>query len=396
MEMLPPNEKHGAVMWLLSVLVDQRQDRLEPDGIVGVLPGHYGFDEVTAALGRIPGNFFTGEDRGRREIRFAPQDAFVYASLADMLRRRSSAMSKVPDRFTLRDLDYEHGVTQNIPLRVRWYFQAVDLWNGLSTIASYRSGGDTLHFIVAHNKEVSVSLNYTSDELEHLPSLQMFTGEVVNSDLHKQEKWTICRSGMVEQFGAKRSVTFGKLIGGFESLMIYFRESYALFLADFSTAKVRREVEKQNLDDALRLNKTLAEIQNQLLALPAATLVVGATVDPTSVPKNVAVLVGVAIFVVMMWLLIGNQKNSVEAIGREVALRRDLLNAQPKDVSDQYADAFKVLESRARAQLRVLALIRGLVLLVFLLTVYLAVDAISAGSISSFWSNLAVGNCCAK
>ncbi|MBO9741428.1 hypothetical protein J7432_21060 [Xanthomonas axonopodis pv. begoniae] len=186
-------------------------------------------------------------------------------------------------------------------------------------------------------------------------------------------------------------MSFGELVKGFEQLMMYIRQSYALFLADFSTAKVRREVEKQNLDDALRLNKTLAEIQNQLLALPAALLVAGATVDSSITSKNVAVLVGMAIFVVLMWLLIGNRNNSVEAIGDEIKLRRELLEAQPKGIADQYKCAFDLLKNRVQTQLRVLLLVKSLVVVVFLLTAYMAVDALAGGSISDYWHGIYSG-----
>ncbi|QWN07004.1 hypothetical protein [Xanthomonas citri] len=367
-------------------------DPLEASVTVGVLPRDYGFDEVTEALQRIPGDFFAGSNSGTREIRFVPQDAFVYDSLADMLRRRTSALGQVPEKFALRDSEYKHGVTLHPPPSVNRYFEAVDLWKALREVASYKTGDQTLHFVAGHDKEACISLQYDVDDLILMPSLQSFIHDIARTELHRQEKLTIARAGIVEQFSRASCVSFGELVKGFEQLMMYIRQSYALFLADFSTAKVRREVEKQNLDDALRLNKTLAEIQNQLLALPAALLVAGATVDSSSASKNVAVLIGMAIFVVLMWLLIENQNNSVEAIGDEIKLRRELLEAQPKGIADQYKYAFDVLKKRVKTQLNVLFLVKSLVVVVFLLTAYMAVDALAGGSISNYWYGVYSGS----
>lgn len=388
MHRIPPTNRHDAALWLLEVLEGIRSDPLDATVTVGVLPRDYGFDEVTEALQDIPGPFYSGSNRVNREIRFVPEDAFVYDSLADMLRRRTSALGQVPAKFALRDSDYKHGVTLDPPISVKRYFEAVDLWKALREVASYKTGEQTFHFVAGHDKEACISLKYDADDLMLMPSLQSFINDIATTDLHRQEKLTIARAGIVEQFGRESCVSLGELIKGFEQLMMYIRQSYALFLADFSTAKVRREVEKQNLDDTLRLNKTLSEIQNQLLALPAALLVAGATVDSSSVSKNIAVLVGMAIFVVLMWLLIGNQNNSVEAIGDEIKLRRELLEAQPKGIADQYKCAFNSLRKRVKTQLNVLLLVKSLVVVVFLLTAYMAVDALASGSISAHWYGL--------
>src|SRR3546814_1746328 len=56
------------------------------------------------------------------------------------------------------------------------------------------------------------------------------------------------------------------------------KRSLSMYMAEFSVKKVTAEVERQNLEDTLSLNKTLSDIQNQLLALPAAILLAGATI----------------------------------------------------------------------------------------------------------------------
>lgn len=386
MDRIPPANRHDAALWLLSVLEGQHQDQLEPGVTVGVLPRDYGFEEVTGVLDGILGTaLVVGTNRDRRQIRFVPQDAFVYASLDDMLRRRSSALGQVPEKFTLRDTGYQHGVTQDIPPSVKSYFEAVDLWKALKDIASYKTADDKLHFVVGHDKDASVTLRYGVEDLIQMPSLHAFIRDIAGNELHRQEKLAIARAGIVEQFGRNSRTGLGEVIRGFEHLMMYIRQSYALFLAEFSTAKVRREVEKQNLDDALRLNKTLSDIQNQLLAVPAALLVAGATVDASSATRNIAVLVGMAVFFVLMWLLIGNQTNSVEAIGDEIRLRRELLEAQPQGIAEQYKGALDTLKTRVRTQLDVLVLIRWVAVLVFLLSAGMAADALTGGVLSDYW-----------
>ncbi|MCC4593941.1 hypothetical protein LL974_22700, partial [Xanthomonas campestris pv. cannae] len=154
---------------MLEVLEGIRSDPLDATVTVGVLPRDYGFDEVTEALQDIPGPFYSGSNRVNREIRFVPEDAFVYDSLADMLRRRTSALGQVPAKFALRDSDYKHGVTLDPPISVKRYFEAVDLWKALREVASYKTGEQTFHFVAGHDKEACISLKYDADDLMLMP-----------------------------------------------------------------------------------------------------------------------------------------------------------------------------------------------------------------------------------
>ncbi|MCC4593905.1 hypothetical protein LL974_22510, partial [Xanthomonas campestris pv. cannae] len=72
----------------------------------------------------------------------------------------------------------------------------------------------------------------------------------------------------------------------------------------------------------------------------------------------------------------------------EIKLRRELLEAQPKGIADQYKCAFNSLRKRVKTQLNVLLLVKSLVVVVFLLTAYMAVDALASGSISAHWYGL--------
>jgi len=383
MDRIPPKNKHDAVLWLLDVLESQREDPLQVEVVIGLLPGDYGFEEVVEALDEIDGRFFVDSNKAARSISFVPHDAFVYRSLADMLERRRSSLYQVPGKFTILEPHYEHGVSDDVPPQIKNYLSAVKLWRVLEGISSYKSDGHNLNFIVGHGQVVCVTPRYATSDLIEIPSLQGFVEGVAESDLHKQEKIAIIKSGLVEKFGGGVCVEFSSLIERFEALMIYFRESYALYLAEFSTAKFRREVEKQNLDDTLRLNKTLSEIQNQLLAVPAALLVAGATVDPKSASKNLAIIFGMMVFSLFMFILVGNQRNSVSAIGSEVALRKGLLDTQPNGIASQYEDSFGALSARVEMQLKVLSMIRCLVMVVLAFTALIAVNALFDGIIFS-------------
>ena len=84
---------------------------------------------------------------------------------------------------------------------------------------------------------------------------------------------------------------------------------------------------------------------------------------------------GVSIFVWIMWKLIRNQVNSVTAIEEEIHLRRNKVKEQPADISEKLLPRFSKLGERVKHQRAVLNGVRGAVLLVWIITTLIVVDA---------------------
>ena len=155
----------------------------------------------------------------------------------------------------------------------------------------------------------------------------------------------------------------------FEDFAERVRSAYTLYTTDFSFEKLRSEGDKQNLEDMLRLNKTFSDIQNQLLAIPAAMLLVGANVKANDLAANISTVVGISIFAWIMWQLVFNQVNSVTAINNEIHLRRDKVKEQPAEISKRLLESFSALSERVKRQQAVLKGIRIAVLFVWAITV---------------------------
>lgn len=187
------------------------------------------------------------------------------------------------------------------------------------------------------------------------------------------------RIGQVREYG-------GKIIDDFVDRV---KASYSLYTADFSFEKLRSEVDKQNVDDTLRLNKTLSDIQNQLLALPAALMLAGAGVKDTVWSTNLSIWIGVTVFIWVMHQLVKNQQSSIASIDQEILLRVEKVKEQPADVSCRVLPRFQSLQDRVVSQKAVLRQIRRAVLLVWLVATVIVVNAqwpgFVVGQLSEAW-----------
>lgn len=380
-----PDNPHDAALWLLCNLQGIAPSPLDAEILEGRLPPEHDFGAVVEALTQLEGGLFQASIEQSRVVRFSPERAAVYDSLASMLSAQKGNLTGIPQKFFLRDLRYSYdGNRELAPPCVQAYLDVVFLCSALKALSDYSSsGGRRLNFVVRPDAKFRISIDYTVKDLHALEGISAFVRDFIHSEFHEQEKRDIARDGLAELVRGRSELALPELIQGFGVYVRNARASYALLLAKFSSASVQKEIDKQNLEDALRLNKTFSEIQNQLLALPAALLVAGAAIESGAAFKNVSIMVGISIFAVLMWMLVRNQKNSVKAIGTELAVRRRILDAQPDAIADHYKDAFSDLHQRTESQLKALNVVLWLVSVVFSLVLFAVLDSLLAGELSA-------------
>lgn len=384
MSHLIPDDPQGAAIWLLEVLDNIQPSELYAGLRQGYLPGGHDFSGVIAGLDAVAPALVHSSDANQRRVTFATEDVGVYESLGKLLHASVSHRRKVPSKFILLNSGYRYsGDPAGAPPEVRKYFDMIHLVNILCRLCDYDSAaGKFVNFVVRPDAKFRVELNFSEGELIEIPGIGAFTNSFLESEFHAEEKRDIVRDCLADVAKGVSSLSLAAVALAFEVVMKNARASYALLLSKFSASSVQKDVDKQNLEDTLRLNKTFSEIQNQLLALPAAILVAGAAFETGKVYKNSAVFVGVAIFVVLMVMLIRNQRNSVAAISAEIGIRKKNLNGQPDSVAQMYLPAFDALERRAGAQLRTLVVVMILSFIVFAFAAYAALDSALSGDMS--------------
>lgn len=382
-----PENPHDMALWLLTQL--ENVQHVGGGGWQGFLPSTLDFRDVVSHLDKIGGGLAGLSDEDARSIEFYPETVKVYQSFSDFLSHPSN-LKAVPDRFTIREFGYTHGDKSNfeVPDQVAKYQVAAKLCELLPRVADHSANnGMSQHFIKSHDAKVEVKLEYQPADLVPLPSLELFASEFVNSSHHKDQKLNIVRSALLDLFKGKKVVTVGDMLPRFEEFMANVHSSYVMFTADFSYEKIRMEVEKQNLEDTLRLNKTVSDIQNQLLALPAALVLAGAGIQKDETFKNVAIWIGVCIFAWLMRALVSNQEHSVKAIENEICLRQQKLADQPDAVSNRFADAFSALGTRVADQKEVLRGIRWAVAMIWIVVTVMIVMAFFPSLPEYFWTH---------
>lgn len=366
-----PTSAHDWALWLFEHL-----EGVEFAGTnwQGRLPADLDFDATVEA---IPQSLRGLTDSRERTIEFHPESGHVYPNMVALVQ--GPRQRAVPAEFTVRELGYTHGKTQPVPQPVRNYLDTVKLWQLLKSFADYEVN-QSVAFIKSYESKVEVRPEYGASELVPLPGLTEFGATFFEADHHRDEKRNIVRAALLEVCKGQLVVRLADLLPKLGDLIDRVKASYTLYTADFSFEKLRSEVDSKNVEDMLRLNKTLADIQNQLLALPAALLIAGAGVKPNSLAVNLTIWFGVTVFAWVMQKLVVNQQHSVAVIKQEVQLRIDKVAAQPEDIASRVLPLFADLRSRLGHQGKTLKKVGCAVWVVWL--------AVTAVAINAQWPNL--------
>ena len=360
-----PTTPHDWTLWLFEQLegVSELGEVCE-----GTLPAAFDFDVI---VGSIPNQLLGMTDATRRVIEFSPAAGNNFASLTQLVS--GPRLLGVVPVFTVRELKYTH-VSGEPPQAILNYLAAVKLWGLLKAMADHTTEGAAF-FIKAFDAKIEIRPEYCADDLTPLPGLDEFEADFVGSSHHNDQKRNSVRTTLLEMFKGKAVIKLSDVLCRWSDLAGGVRSSYALFTADFSVERLRIEVEEQNLDDMLRLNKTISDIQNQLLALPAALILAGAGVKAGQWSVNVPIFVGMSVFVWMLFQLIRNQRFSVDAIEQEIGQRKLTVASQPPEIAERVLPFFKDLGIRVESQKAMLRRISQIIGFVGLIALAVIVHA---------------------
>jgi hypothetical protein len=180
--------------------------------------------------------------------------------------------------------------------------------------------------------------------------------EAFGNDTHREQKLAILSKSLRTLCSAvKPNERFGVLLSHLIDLQKSFSEGYRLFVADFSYEKIVDQLETAKLEEIGKIHKTFSDIQNQILGIPVATIVVATQMKKADQLGyefwvNTAVLAGCWVFVVLSLLILKNQQHTLKAIGGEIERKKKQLFTEYSSVADLIAPAFPLVEKRLSVQ----------------------------------------------
>ena len=184
--------------------------------------------------------------------------------------------------------------------------------------------------------------------------------EVLPSDTHKKQCTAILATAVVElSRGEKSEDRFRYILGHAADLRLRYDQGYNMFVAGFSYDTLRDTVETARLEYVAKIHKVFSDIQSQLLSVPVATIIVATQMKRADKFDyeffvNTAVLVGCWVFVVLLDLLLRNQRHTLEVIKAEIDRQKTKLERDHQPIRKSFDGVFEHLRARVKVQARIL------------------------------------------
>jgi hypothetical protein len=329
--------------------------------VTGELPIGLDFGEIESALDTV--SLLVTSDALLRKMEFRLPNGF-FGSLEELISTSERRISP-PEKFYLADSDYLYDdQATNILKEVKHYIDATRLYSILGEAADYKGGiGSTKTLIFLQKEKLEIIPDYTIKDICELPKVDDFKANFISADTHKEQKLTIVRTVLLEIFKGRSHAKFSELLQQFDDFMERLNYSYQLYVSEFSFQKVKEEIEKEKLEATVKLNKVFSDVQNQLLAVPAALVLVGGqmTFAGNWTIKNLSIWLGFFIFAVLMSLLVRNQRHTLKAVKQEIDQQWQQIKGRHALVADRFESSYKQLDRRYKQQELLIGIVSFLV-----------------------------------
>lgn len=190
--------------------------------------------------------------------------------------------------------------------------------------------------------------------------------DFVFEKIHRDQKAAILSSNVIELCRHQpENDRFKFLLAHLRELVSKAQDGYKLFASEFSYEKIKTKTEDAINDYTSKIHKTFHDIQNQVMGVPVATIIVATQLKlakecGVEFWANLAVSVGATLFVIFLTIAVLNQLMTLASISNDLVRQRYKLNKEYAAVAEQFLPLYSGLTKRIRihgAILRVILLI---------------------------------------
>jgi len=295
------------------------------------------------------------------EVEVFPRFGFgLLASNVTALLDAQGARILEPKNFLLLEDHVSNTDTVNEDHLLTRYRLALSFIQTLKRCAAFLDPEQEILIFIKDGK-FEVPIEYSGESLRRLQSdaIRNLTAVIPNGS-HEEQCKSILAEAIVDMTkhlpAAQR---FSYLLEHASDLKKRFEQGYNLFAAGFSYEKVRDQVESARIEFINKIHKVFADIQNQLLGIPVATIIVATQMkNATSFDYefwiNLSVLIGCWVFAILMVFLLVNQSHTLEVVTTEINRQRRQLEKDYSLVASNFSETFSFLIRRTTTQRNIL------------------------------------------
>lgn len=190
-----------------------------------------------------------------------------------------------------------------------------------------------------------------------------------NDETHKDQKLDILIDSIqavCENIDPQRMFAF--LLDNIQRLHEQFLKGYRIYSSGFSYDKVMDQLRTAKVEEMGKIHKAFSDIQNHILGIPVASVIVATQFKEASVwsgqgVTNTIILLGCMFAATLIWLALSNQMQSIKALKEEIEYKQRQVNKEYSFIRDDVDGVFSSIKTRLKTQKRTFWIIRGVLII---------------------------------
>lgn len=268
----------------------------------------------------------------------------------DEYLKNSKNRIKEASNFFIIDLNY-HNKDSDAPSDITAYRNLLRLISLFKECSAYLDETN-VELVFVDSSVLKIPVNYTTEDLKNIKN-DLITNTIANfaEDTHKEQKLTILANSIKSLCESKsKDSSFSFLLRDVNQLTESFHKGYKVFVSGFSYEKILDQLRVAKIEEMGKIHKVFSDIQNQVLGIPVATIIVATQMKQakgwdTQALINTAVVLGSLFFTIMILFVLFNQWQTLSAISEELNHKKNQAENNYKAI---YADIKTTFDSLSR------------------------------------------------
>lgn len=325
--------------------------QLDPRGrLSGVVPAGLRSDELETALATVRSD----PDVYAGRLQFDVQTHCFFDNFESYLAaEKRCILSGIPARFYLRSEDFLYeGDPALATDDFKKFYAAAELFDALKDVCDDAEDKHKLVFLSKGHDKIVIKAAQKISGLKDLNGLDAFVAEYIKDSVHKDQKRSVLRSVIFDKFHGQ-TISIQDVVANFDDIKKAVRDGYEIYADQFSFDEFKNELEEFKREYMIKINKTLTDIQNQMLAIPIATVIAAGqlkTVDSfTAFLTNTVIMIGVIIFCLVLQVVVKNQRSSLVFLMDEIDFKKAKASQRrDAEYNRKFIEAYSHLGIRAK------------------------------------------------
>lgn len=278
----------------------------------------------------------------------------LHFSFNDYLKNSKNRI-KEASNFFIVDLNFHNKEREPLPIisKYRNLLRLITLFKECSAYLDETNA----ELVFVDTNVLKIPVNYAAEDLvdSNDDLIQTLIANFAE-DTHKEQKLTILASSIKSLCESKsKDSSFSSMLRDLQQLSESFQKGYKVFVSGFSYDKILDQLRVAKIEEMGKIHKVFSDIQNQILGIPVATIIVATQMKQANgwdsqALINTAVVLGALFFTIMILFVLFNQWQTLTAISDELKHKKEQAESNYKAIYDDIKTTFDSLTTRLCVQ----------------------------------------------